>query len=146
MGSIGYTSPMELYLTRNGTSVHPGREHKYNQRNDGYGIALQTLKDRLKQAVELGYYKNSLNNQSNYINYLRQHRFGDSDLHADIGARFGGITGYPAASVTPAILPTLTLGGRNVDFNISYAPEVTNNGKLLNPETWMANVNWRLPK
>jgi hypothetical protein len=133
------------YLTINGASQHmPAPEFRgveWNQQNPGLGVELKKAEGNAIRGLLAGFYKNSINKQSNYLAYLMQHRFGDENLHADAGLRIGGITGYDIP-VVPMVQPVLTLGGKNLDVNLGYTPHIQG----ITPEVYMLNASYRLPK
>lgn len=147
------------YLTINGSSKHttegrdvdtyvgpPGHRlkfgtkyEKWNENNQGYGIKLQGVENDLVTSYLLGQYKNSLGKNTNYVGAQWQKRFGSDSAHMDLGILAGLATGYEAP-ITPMLLPTLSLGNNNMDFNIRYAPEIKN----VTPEVLMFNMDYKL--
>lgn len=149
------------YITINGASRHleerPGNTHGesgsllatkqsgnsggngWNESNQGYGVKLQKVDNNLVTSYLLGQYKNSLGRNTDYIGAQWQKRFGSDSAHADLGVLAGLATGYNAP-VTPMILPTLSLGTNNMDFNVRYAPHIEN----VTPEVLMFNMDYKL--
>lgn len=129
------------YLEINGASRHtPSPEYDgvdWNQENPGIGLIIKKRLGNAIRSMMIGQYKNSLNENSNYIAAQYQKRLiGNDDFHIDAGGRAGLVTGY-SLPVVPMLQPTLTIGGQNMDFNIGYQPRVDG----MTPEVYMFNVD-----
>jgi len=130
-----------LYLVVNGLSKHVGADRGYNETNPGYGITYSWGDNRLNHLITVGKYLNSLSSDSSYAGYGRQTRLlGNDALHLDGGFLAGGITGYPDYPVVPALLPMLTLGGKNAALNLMFSPPVEG----VTPATFMLNGQYRI--
>ena len=120
----------DYYLDINGKSKHLGTDEKFNEFNYGAGLTAEYGNN----LATMGYYKNSLNNDSFYAGYGMKKRFG-YDPYLDIGILAGGVTGYED-TITPLMLPLATIGLRNVgQLNMMYAPEYNDS-----PATFMMNL------
>lgn len=125
---------MDFYYNQNGLSYHPN-DRTYNERNIGYGLSARlNPKDRIVHELALGKYKNSINKNSNYLDYSIHKKIADGLM---LGAGMGAVTGYGDA--TPYILPSLKYELDDYNVNLRYAPKTS-----VNPEVWMMNFGYRL--
>jgi hypothetical protein len=137
-----------LFLTKNGVSHHvtPIQEieprngnTEWNENNDGIGLLTKQLKNSLIHELMIGQYKNSLGNNSIYGAYGLKKRLFDNGFHIDGGITAGLVSGYDIP-IAPMLLPTLSIGNDNFDFNIRYQPRVGD----LSPEVFMFNTDYRI--
>lgn len=82
-----------LYFDVNGLSKHFGGQVEYNERNPGFGLTHETVKDGTVKGLLAGTYKNSFNDRSFYAGGHYGKRFG-KDYYMDLGVSGGLISGY----------------------------------------------------
>jgi len=92
-------------------SYHENRAANYNERN--YGLALKSyVKDKQFDYVQVGGYKNSEYNTSNYVAIGYEWPVGKVTL----GLKAGLITGYSMGNVLPFVVPVIKYKAVSVLF------------------------------
>ncbi len=119
------------YLDINGLSKHLNTDEPYNERNYGFGVTREEVKDDLVKLLTAGGYKNSFDDNSYYAGAGMAKRFGKGDYYADLGGMVGGITGYEKA-IEPMAAGLLSLGKKDLaKLNMMYAPETEKSPSLI---------------
>lgn len=140
----------KLLLSVNGISSHQNdrvgfgvdeNDREWNENNSGLGLIARRVKNRMMHDIMFGQYKNSLGNNSIYGAYgLKKRLFGDNKgFHLDGGITAGLVSGYDLP-ISPMLLPTLSVGNENIDFNVRYQPHIPG----ITPEVYMMNMDYRL--
>lgn len=101
------------------TGEEKSTRKKYNEDNKGIG-----LKYRLKnnKSVEGGYYKNSLDKDTFYIEQNKSFPFRLGKLKVSPGLSLGAATGYKDGLV-PYLTPTLEVGNK-YKLRLRYIPKI----------------------
>ena len=121
----------DYYLDINGLSKHLGTDDEYNERNYGFGVTREEVKDDLVKLLTAGGYNNSFSEPSYYAGAGMAKRFGKGDYYADLGGMVGGITGYEKA-IEPMAAGLLSLGKKDLaKLNMMYAPETEKSPSLI---------------
>lgn len=140
------------YLTVNGVSRHitpisveapSNGASRWNESNYGLGISLKNnTEDGLLRSLLLGQYHNSIGNNTTYAGAeFGKRLLGNDKLNLNGGVTAGLMTGYDIPLV-PMILPTLSVGVGDANYNLRYSPHVPG----MSPEVYMFNVDYKLPK
>ena len=94
-------------------------QNQYNENNRGIGIRRALENNR---SIGGGYYKNSINNDSLYLDYNKSWPF-HAGLDFSPGISAGLVTGYRPYPV-PYLTPTLGIGLRGYNATLRYIPKI----------------------
>ena len=128
----------------NGKSYHIDSSYDWNEQNTGLGIEYEfTQKSAWKKVAMANGFRDSMNEMSYMAGFGLQRRLYETEQFAGFYV-YGGLNAFlmtredvNGGNPFPGILPSLSIGNRNVGLNVTYLPsqavEEMTNSKFVDP-------------
>lgn len=130
----------ELWVNIGGVSHHSSGE--YNEQNWGIGIETSLSSTRKETRVGMGYYKNSINEDSFYVaGNTNFYSFTTWQNEYKFGLLYGLVSGYEEYFIVPMLSPTLTIESGKFGITFGYVPNMNITGTAVVAAQFKYRIN-----